>query len=84
MVCTLLTLYGMLLYRRSRAVDTLLLVPEREKEEAQFFLWLKDKGIIQCRIFTVKAPELINEIEKNAAEIIMRAYSPGDDRSGKS
>ena len=72
MVCALLTLYGMILSRRSRAADTLLLVPKRE--DARFFLWLKEMGIIQCRIFIVNAPELRNEIEKKTAEIITREY----------
>ena len=79
-ICALLTLYGMILSRLSRGADTLLLVPKRE--DAPFFLWLKEMGIIRCRIFVKEAPELIFELEQNAEEIIIGRHSSGDDGSG--
>lgn len=79
-ICALLTLYGMILSRLSRGADTLLLVPKRE--DAPFFLWLKEMGIIRCRIFVKEAPELIFELEQNAEEIIIGGHTSGDDGSG--
>lgn len=79
-ICALLTLYGMILSRLSRGADTLLLVPKRE--DAPFFLWLKEMGIIRCRIFVKDAPELIDALEMNAEEIIIGRHSSGDDGSG--
>ena len=79
-ICALLTLYGMILSRLSRGADTLLLVPKRE--DAPFFLWLKEMGIIRCRIFVEAAPELIDGLEMNAEEIIIGRHSSGDDGSG--
>lgn len=77
MLCTVLTLYGAWLFRGYRGRGICLITPERDGEEAWFYLWLKSMGILKCRILELNSPELFKLLEESGTEITSREQWPG-------
>ncbi|MGM9604705.1 MAG: hypothetical protein ACI3XG_06535 [Faecousia sp.] len=75
-LCAVLALYGASLHRTHRGTGICLIAPERDLEEAWFYLWLKSMGILKCRILELDSEELWNLLEENGTEITCRDGVP--------